>query len=361
MRFIPSAIDWTRICPFLVLFIAACHGNDATLTRFEDSPVIDSMLTAAPHFVVKTDIDAETLVADEVVGLPNDALILGRPRNLIVVRDTLYIVDQQYESILAIGPSRYLQRQIGRKGKGPGEFTNLWEMHYNGSNVFTYEEAKIQVFSELFDYVNSFTGSFKFRLGGIAVSPALILMQCPTESNQLVCARSTSPPYAWLQSKQLLPVLDLPDRSGENSYNVAVSPRGNRIAVGYRGLPYVFIYDDQFVHLHTLRFEGKDVRDFEPTVGAPVPGVQESGTNVFMSRIKFLDNNYLAARVFGTGTYLINVSDNGYQLEGKFTFRTVTDSQNEKIIHPSDMILHRDHLYVISPFAEYVYGYDFEL
>lgn len=345
----------------MVLFIAACHGNDATLTRFEDSSAVDSMLTAAPHFVVNTDIDAETLVADEVLGFPNDSLILGRPRGLIAVTDTLYIVDQQYGSVLAIGPSGYLQRQIGRQGKGPGEFTNLWEIHYNGSNVFTYEEAKIQVFSENFNYVNSLTGAFRFRLGGIAVSPDFVLMQCPTKSNQVVCARSTSPPYAWLQSKQLLPVLELPDRSGENSYNVAISPHGNRIAVGYRGLPYIFIYDDHFVHLHTIRFEGKDVRDFEPTVGAPVPGVQESGTNVFISRIKFLDNNYLAARIFGTGTYVISVSDNRYQLEGKYAFRSVDDSQNEKNIHPSDMILHGDRLYVVSPFAEYVYGYNFEL
>lgn len=241
MIFIPPVLGWTRICLCLVLFVAACHDNDAPLTRFEDSSAIDSMLTAAPHFVVNTDIDAETLVADEVLGLPNESLILGRPQSLIAVKDTLYIVDQQSESVLAIGPSGYLQRQIGKRGKGPGEFTNLWEIHYNGSSVFTYEEAKIQVFSEIFDYANSFTDSFRLRLGGIAVSPAFMLMQCPTKSNQLICARSTSPPYAWLEYKQLLPVLELPDRSGENSYNVAISPRGNQIVVGYKGLPYIFI------------------------------------------------------------------------------------------------------------------------
>lgn len=361
MRFVHSIPCWTRGCLCLVLFIAACRGDDATLTRFEDSSVIDSMLTAAPHFVVNTDISAQTLIANKMLGLPNDSLILGRPRSLIAVRDSLYVVDQQSGSVLAIGPDGYLQRQIGRQGKGPGEFTNLWEIHYNGSNAFTYEDAKIQVFSEIFDYANSFTDSFRFRLGGIAVSPAFMLMQCPTESDQLICARSNSPPYAWLKYKQLLPALELPDRSGENSYNVAISPHGNRIAVGYKGLPYIFIYDDRFAHLHTIRFEGKDVRDFEPTVGATVPGVQEPGTRVFISRVKFLDNSYLAARVYGTGTYVINVSDNEYQLEGKFAFRPVNDSQNRKIIHPSDMILHRDHLYVASPFAEYVYGYDFEL
>lgn len=99
--------------------------------------------------------------------------------------------------------------------------------------------------------------------------------------------------------------------------------------INFRSPPYI-IYHKRFVGLQTIRFEGKDGRDFESTVDAPVPGVQESGTNVFMSR-KFLDNNYLAAIVFGTGTYAINVSDNGYQLEGKIIFRTVSDSRNENL------------------------------
>ncbi len=44
---------------FLLLSFTACQNGETTLTRVEDSPVIDSLLDSAPHFVVNTDIEPE--------------------------------------------------------------------------------------------------------------------------------------------------------------------------------------------------------------------------------------------------------------------------------------------------------------
>lgn len=189
-----------------------------------------------------------------------------------------------------------------------------------------------------------------------------MFVTCP-ERDWLICTRSTSSPYAWIESGKLLPVLDLPDRSGEDANIVTISPEGNRIALAYRGLPYIFVYDDQFRHLRTIRFEGEDVRNFEP-VGTPggVPaGVSEPGTFSFIETVTFINSRYLVARAHRIDNYIFDLSGDNYELARKIIFRPINDPEERKNIAAADFLLHRGYLYVSSLFEEYVYGYDFDL
>ena len=356
----PSFFRWEHAgVLFLLLFFAACQSEEIPLTRFEDSPVIDSLLASAPHFVVNTDIEAERWVATTRLGVPTDSLFLGRPQNMIAIGDSIYISDRQSEAIFAVGTDGYLSRKIGRPGEAPGEFTSLNELQYNGSHVLTRDQGRIQLFTEKFNYVSSFP--YFGRWKEFVASPDYMLLTCP-EGDWMICTRSTSPPYAWIQTRVLLPVLDMPDRSAENSYFVAISPEGDRIALGYHWLPYIFIYDDQFTHLRTIRFEGEDVRNFEP-VGLPdgVPaGVSEPGTFSFITTIKFINSRHLVVRAL-TANYIFDLSENDYELVRKAIFRPINDPEERKNVAAADFLLHRGYLYVSSLFEDYVYGYDFDL
>ena len=347
----------------LLLTLAACQSGEIPLTRFEDSPIIDSLLTSAPHFVVNTDVEAERWIANTRLGIPTDSLILGRPQSMIAIGDSVYISDRQSEAIFAVGTDGYLSRKIGNPGKAPGEFTNLWKMQYNGSHVFIFDQGdqgRIQVFTRSFDYLNSLSHSSWWQQ--FAVSPDYMLLECPG-GDWLICTRSTSSPYAWIESGKLLPVLNLPDQEGEDNHVVAISPEGDRIALAYMGLPYIFIYDDQFRHLRTIRFEGEDVRNFEP-VGIPggVPaGVVKPGTFAFIETITFINSRYLVARVHRIDNYIFDLSEDNYELVRKIIFRPINDPEERENVAAADFLLHRNYLYVSSPWEEYVYGYDFGL
>ncbi len=344
---------------FLLLPLAACQSGEIPLTRFEDSPIIDSLLASAPHFVVNTDIEAERWVANTRLGIPTDSLILGRPQNMIAIGDSVYVSDPV--AIFSVGIDGYLGQKIGRHGKGPGEFTYLDGLQYNGSHVFTRDQGRIQVFTEKFDFVNSFSSS-RMHQRRFSVSPEYVFVTC-SERVWLICTRSTSPPYAWIQSGELLPVLDLPDRSGEDANFATISPDGNRIALAYKGLPYIFIYDNQFRHLRTIRFEGENVRDFEPVGipgGAP-PEIVEPGSFAFIETVKFINSHYLVARAPRSDNYLFDLSGEDYELIRKIIFRPINDTEEQKDIGPADFLLHRGYLYVSSPWEEYIYGYDFDL
>ena len=310
---------------FLLPFVACQSGE---LTRFEDSPIIDDLLAAAPHFVVNTDIEPEKWVATTRLGLPNDSLILGRPSYMIAIEDSLYISEDFGHNIFAVGADGYLNRKIGRQGQGPGEFTALSGLHYSGSHVFVKEIERVQVFTETFEYVDSFF-SLDFLGRRFSVSPDHMFLQCPgdpEENDWIVCARSTSPPYNWISSIKLLPRLDLPNQSGENGNVVTVTPDGGRTALAYGGLPYIFVYDDQFRHLRTIRFEGKQVQNFQPSgfpgaAGIELPDGVEGFTQSFIRTIKFINSRYLIANVSkggGSGDYIFDVSEDDYRIAKKF-------------------------------------------
>ncbi len=256
-----------------------------------------------------------------------------------------------------MGTDGYLSQKIGAEGRSPGEFVYMSGMDYNGSHIFVKDLERVQIFTEKFEYVGSFFNLNTTMQYRFSVSPDYIFLEC-VGIDWLVCPHSTSPPYAWIESIKLLPVLDLPNQSGENGNLVTVPPEGDLIAVAYMGFPYIFIYDDQFRHLRTIRFEGRQVHKFNPVAAPPddAPVGMKSGTRSFMTTIKFLNSRYLLAE--SEATYIIDLSENDHVIARKINFRPTSNLKN---ITPGDFFLHGDHLYVSSPWEEYVYGYSFEL
>ena len=363
MNFIPfprilSSLRWRYAGGTVFIAIYRMSERETTFTRFEDSPVIERLLDSAPHFVVNTDIEPERWIATTRLGIPNDSLFLGQPFNMIAVGDSIYISEKYGHNIFAVGNNGYLSRKIGAKGKAPGEFTHIMGIDYNGSHIFVKDSERVQMFTEKFVHVASFFNLSTTMQMRFSVAPDYIFLEC-IGIDWLVCPYSTSPPYAWIESVKMLPVLDLHDRSGENTNLLTVSPRGDQIAVAYSGLPYIFIYDDQFRHLKTIRFEGRRVRNFNPIVAPPdgAPGGMEPGTRLFMTTIKFLNSRYLLTNS-SKGTHIFDLSENDYELARKMIFRPINDMKN---ITPGDFLLHKDYLYVSSPWEEYVYGYEFDL
>ena len=352
-----------------LLPLIACQSEE--LTRFEDSPIIDDLLAAAPHFVANTDKEPERWVATTRLGLPTDSLILGRPSHMIAIKDSIYIAEEFGHNIFAVGAGGYLNRKIGRQGQGPGEFTAVIGLQHSSSYIFVKEAERVQVFTETFEYVDSFY-SVDFLMRRFSVSPDYTFLQCPgdyLENDWIICARSTSPPHDWIPDIELLPTLDLPNQSGENGSVVTITPDGERIALAYLGLPYIFVYDDQFRHLRTIRFEGKQVQNFQPSgfpgaAGIDLPHGVEGFTQAFIRTIKFINPRYLIAAVSkggGRGDYIFDVSENDYRLAKKINFRPMNDPEERGDIHADDYLLQGEHLYVSSQWHEYVYGYPFNL
>lgn len=341
------------------LSLAACQDENPPGARGVDSPQLDSLVAAAPQVVVNMDAMEDTWYADMRVGLPRDTLLLGSAGGLTAIGDSLYIADDQAEAILATGPDGYLARQIGRNGEGPVEFSGLHGIHYNGSFIFTHEMGhRIQVLTERFEFVRSIPVP-RFGFLNAAVTAAHLFVPCSRESEWLVCIRGASPPYS-ARKRGLLAALDIPYRSGEEAYVLAASADGSLTAAAYAGFPFIFVYDSDFRHIRTIRFDGDFAREFEPTIGTP--GAPGAGTRIFLDGVFFLGNRHLAA-VTLPGTYILSVSGPDYRHVKTIRFHRQGGSEDspDKRIRVDDLLLHKSRLYVTSMFEEYVYGYPFAM
>lgn len=357
-------IKWLYAGILFILPLVACQSDE--ITRFEDSPVIDLMLDTAPHFVASTDIEPERWIATTRLGIPNDSLFLGSPGRMLVIDGSIYISESMIPEIVVVEVDGHISRKFGGRGQAPGEFDReVSGMEYRDSHVFVRALPRMQIFTKTFEYVDMFFAP-DYLMKRFAVSTDYIFLQCPgspENSIWLICARSTSPPYDWIPGTELLPKLDFPNQTGENSNMVTVNHDGDRVAVAYGALPYIFVYDSQFRHLQTIRFEGKEVREFEPS-GFPgnieIPDGTEAFTKIFISTIKFLDSRFLIART-ATGNYIFDLSEDDYKIAKKIVFRPVSDIEERRNIYAKDFLLHEGYLYVSSTHEEYVYGYPFEL
>ena len=294
--YLRTRIEWLYAGILFILPLVACQSGE--ITRFEDSPVIDFMLDSAPHFVANTDTEPERWIATTRLGIQNDSLFLGSPGHMLAIDDSIYISESMVSEIAVVELDGYISRKFGRRGQAPGEFDReISGMEYRDSHVFVRSFPRIQVFTKTFEYVDMFFAP-DYLMRRFSVSTDYIFLQCPrTPENGiwLICARSTVAPYDWISGTELLPRLDFPNQTGENSNMVTVNHDGDRVAVAYRALPYIFVYDSQFRHLQTIRFEGKEVREFEPS-GFPgnieIPDGTEAFTKIFIPTMKFLDSRF---------------------------------------------------------------------
>jgi len=132
-----------RLCiPSVVLLgilAGACsertqHGQDVLDQHagILDSPVIDDLLMAAPQTVVDLDRPSPSRwVPDMELAHPQDSLVLPNPFMFAIAQDSLYFGGFQ-DAIYASGFDGVLMRQIGRAGKGPGEFDQLSDWPITG-------------------------------------------------------------------------------------------------------------------------------------------------------------------------------------------------------------------------------------
>ncbi|MDZ7715092.1 MAG: 6-bladed beta-propeller [Balneolaceae bacterium] len=88
--------------------------------------------------------------------LSNEATILGKPRGIIAVGESLYVADEDQNGILVMDNTGIIHRKIGRKGKGPKEFSDLKAIFRNKEFIFTADQKKagIQVYDKNFHYLD---------------------------------------------------------------------------------------------------------------------------------------------------------------------------------------------------------------
>ena len=355
----------TRVI-LLAMLLASAGGcrQSPEFVRIIESEIIDSLLAAVPQTVI--DVDA----LPEQVWHPNlelehmrDSLMLGNLFRFTIVQDSLYVADAQANAIFVSGLDGLLRRRVGREGSGPLEFVGLSSLAYAEPYFFAGETSRLQILSTRLEYVAITPARLGSGVlgGGLSASASYLYAPCPMTHEFRVCPRETEAPYE--ETNPFLPSLGI-TQPPMNFVTVGATPEDRLVFAVFRGLPYVFIFDDKHQHVHTIRFTGDSIKEHAGNYRIERPGIPGVGLRSLVPVIHVLNNDYIAIPVSPTSGrwYFIRISGRDrYRHVGTVLLsRNMDTSDNDNILKTSNgAMVHDRHLYVSSPHLPYILRYEF--
>lgn len=333
--------------------------------------VLNRYLTESPATILSLDgfpVDTLQIQEKDLLGRKpaqsfSDSAFIGGITGLVKIQNRLYIADQIQDCLWEIDSrSGRLVRKIGRKGKGPGEFVSLQGIYSNSKNVFTYDMgiARVNVYDHQLKLKSFFTHVLSGLQMDMAVTDSLLFM--PTKLNvgndSLFMLRRASPPFTKL-THFLLKISK--HKFGLSQYNVYYidSNKKGEFVFGFRGLPYIFIYNQQLNHVHTLFLHFDYYVNGERVPLEPV--IKKEGNKykmtAFFSGIYLMDDGSMIVLKRGN-LYQIKHSEKGYQLT-QILYLECQDPRlkDEKMKHVflTNIVTDSDTLYASSIFYPYVF------
>ena len=353
---------WVPCLVFVFLTLAGCksqESSEATRDRHAeifDSPVIDAFLSAAPQTIIDLDENPViTLLPDMELGHPADSLILAREFWFLIAEDSIFFANDGGEIYIS-GLDGVFQRQIGRRGKGPGEYDILENFDFNGTYFFTSESSRIQVLSRNFAYVESLPPAAAFRTSFVATNKYLYT-GCNYEEDYRICPRSSLPPFEELPP--FLPSLGITSPPTMDRVKFGSTPNGRHFMVAFGGLPYVLVFNEEHEHIHTLRLVGKPVDAHADNYTMGRPGIPGVGLRVFITQIHVIDDNYLAMLLKDVWHFIKIEPVNSFKHVGAARTMASVKADAKAVVHSTGALLDERSLYVSSTFVPYLIRYPF--
>ncbi len=286
-------------------------------------------------------------------------MILGSWLAFTFVDDSLYIADFKASTISVAGLDGVLHRQIGQRGQGPAEFTNLADLVYTNGHFFAGEESRIQVLSRNLEYVASTdpaeSGPY---LPGETLSASSTRLYAPCDLSYAfrVCPRSAMLPYE--KGQPFLRSLGI-TKLAMDLLKLGVTPDGQYVIAAFAALPYLFVFDEHHEHIHTIRFFGKEVSAHARNYTTTRPGMPGIFLNLLLTNIHVLSDEYVAVPIRDRW-HIIRIKDGGVfeHVDIVLLNHTISDDDGY-VTGVTQARLHEGHLYVSTTRLAYILRYPF--
>ncbi len=353
--------------PAILFLIVGCLLGGCNQSSNEAYLLLEEILEAAPQVVIDLDALETTIIHPDLeIGPPDllegDDLFFARPSGLIILQDSLYVADGGLNTIHIAGLDGKLVRQVGTPGEGPWEFTDLFDIEKNNKYIFLHDRGKrIQVLDHNLAYV----ASINYVSGdNISVTDSFLIAYGSETNDMFVSVMEAHPPF---QEKRTLLSTLIPPGYQPGSYNHFIAATGSTeedFYLGYRGLPYLFVFDASFNHHKTIVFKGQ-VIDNLAEENPPLDAVaQQEAIRVggFFQLLALVADRYLLFAHLNT-LYVIDTNRGMYRLvkKMKFDFKEETRSKGMKGIHIGDLAYQEGKLYLTTPFESQVYRFNFDM
>lgn len=366
----------------IVFLFHGCSSEPSSIPKTE-SETLNKLIAKGHRSVVQLKgVSPDTFYArqDHMLGDSRvDSLSfsarLGRIAGLIKVRDSLYVADGKQNCIWVIDEQGNICRQVGRPGKGPGEFGQLSGLIRNNNFIYTTDisNARIQKFNSALELQDSFNrviyGTGLQGSQKISVTDSLLYLSAGSHNpvDELITVHQAVSPFDSLTSfhPRLIPQGMQP--GAYNSYSIDTNSSG-KVAVTYTGLPYIFLYgpSQQLQHVVYVRFPKEDLPEnppVEPVDKQAHTASEAIGVKGLIGKPFLADNGSLYVS-HGAKLYYIRyfADENTYGVEWVKFFTYADPEIREDRSHGitiSNFLIEEDsnNIYFGSIFEEYIYHF----
>lgn len=280
----------------------------------------------------KAELETIALSDEQLLYNPEVALAegfdtqLSHPMSVQAGRSNIYIEDVGHGSLLVLDPGTGNLERATTTGAGPGEHGSRFDLSVNDSLLIIgdREHGRLNFYDKSAEFIKS-EETEPGNLYGPANSDILVVNKHPGAEG--------------FEEGNLLKIVELNDRDVELATLMPkLIPAGmqpfvyndlyfdvndhNELIASYLPLPWLFLYDRDFNHQQTLileasRFESLDRPELEPVSPQEGDGMRAQRP---INDLLILNNGDIAA-VTGAGLVLISKNEEGYYIDGIYTFR----------------------------------------
>lgn len=278
---------------------------------------------------INLDLFESTHAEPDVVISPDSSVIIGMPRDLFVLNDSLYLLDQAQNSVFVIDNEGTVTRKIDKTGRGPGEVTRATSMATNGEFVFMYDHGntRLQMLDSNFNNVSYITASPNaFARSVTAAGSWLYFMDGLSQrrGDRYLIKQYSIYPEPEKQREfvpRLLPAGVQPMAMNNISFH---TNEDGYLASAYAGLPRLFLYNPEGELMHSIRFSGNPVErlnernDELKKKYRSDPGDQ-LGIAPFLHSVLVDEDLNMFLVTTARQIFMFSLQDNDYQLAGSRT------------------------------------------
>ncbi|MBE9048803.1 6-bladed beta-propeller, partial [Pleurocapsales cyanobacterium LEGE 10410] len=188
--------------------------------------------------------------------------ILSRPVSIVEDVNFYYVLDRAQHAIFKFDKNLNYRGKYGREGRGPGEFMTPTDLVTDGNHFYVYDtqNLRIQVLDKNFNYLYSFEGQPTPIGKNLELKNHLLYVHDRSiYKDKLIDVYETRSNN---KIKELMPVIMMPGEQplALNRIEFSTNNEGY-LAIGYRALPYIFIYNPMMELEHVLHLGNLETRE----------------------------------------------------------------------------------------------------
>ncbi len=248
-----------------------------------------------------------------MVDVKGESRLMGPPVSSTFFKGQIIVSDPANNMLIAAEEDGLSKWLTGRTGSGPGEFLEISQLSSNQNLLIAKDRGNSAI--HFFDINLIPAGSVPLtRFGDVTVTDQYIFVPASSRDDNLLAIYNAQEPYSRVGSFFSSIIQRGYQPQGYNYLKLASNSSGE-IVITSPALPYLFIFDNELTHLHTVKLYGNivsDIIDENPPADA-IRTTDNPMIRNLIGAVELTDNGSILMGI-GRTLYVLNKENDGYVL-----------------------------------------------